>query len=271
MPRHITLVICLILTCWAVGLHHAQASDNVLVEIADVDPQGPTTLELEDKLYLKVHYESDVPLRFQALAMFEGAVHEVGAIQNLALLHPPGKGEALAWVMYLNTTHVDSVRLTVYDEQWQELYRLSHKVDVTWEKGGAAQKRIPAEWIAPLTRAEKRLTDIFYDPAPQKYGTLHEIFFYINLAAIPFYVLLQLHMLYRYRYRWRELSMIPIFPYLIVGFYSLVGLGIERSLQITFLFRYTFCALLWLLAVWLARRFWQHKLPPPKLYKPPKA
>ena len=43
------------------------------------------------------------------------------------------------------------------------------------------------------------------------------------------------------------------------------------SMLVTFLFRYTPCALLWLGLVWLAKRFWQHKLPPPKLYKPPKA
>ena len=173
--------------------------------------------------------------------------------------------------MYLNTTHVDAVRLTVLDEQWQEITRITRAVDVRWLEGTPAESpRQLAEWIAPLSKTEQRLTDFFYDPAPRKYGTLYDIFFYLNVAAIPAYLLLQLHMLWRYRYRWRELAAIPIFPYLIVGFYALFDLDIETSLQITFLFRYTFFALVWLVLVWLARRFWQHKLPPPKLYKPPK-
>ena len=94
--------------------------------------------------------------------------------------------------------------------------------------------------------------------------------FILSMIAIPAYILLQLHMLWRYQYRWRELAMIPVFPYLILGFYLLVGLGIEKSLWVTFLFRYTPLALLYLVALWLAKRFWQNKLPPPKLYKPPK-
>jgi hypothetical protein len=55
-----------------------------------------------------------------------------------------------------------------------------------------------------------------------------------------------------------------------VFFYFIVGFDIETSLQVTFLFRYTPLALLYLVALWIAKRFWQNKLPPPKLYKPPK-
>lgn len=265
------LMVCLLIADWSVLDRLAQSNDDVLVEIAAVDPAGKATLGIEEKLFVKVNYESGIPLRFQALAMRNGSALEFGAIKNAGLLHPSGKGEALAWVMYLNTTHVDGVRLTVFNEQWQQLYQLTERVDVTWQEGANNPTRPQAEWVKPLTRAEKRLTDFFYDPAPRQFEAVYEIFFYVNLAAIPVYILLQLHMLYRYRYRWRELAMIPLLPYLIVGFYVLVGLHIDRSLLITFLFRYTFCALLWLAAVWLAKRFWQDKLPPPKLYKPPKA
>jgi hypothetical protein len=65
--------------------------------------------------------------------------------------------------------------------------------------------------------------------------------------------------------------MIPIFPYLILAFYMVVGLEIDESLKVTFLFRYTSLAFLYLVALLLAKRFWQDKLGPPKLYKPPKA
>ncbi len=265
------LMVCLLIADWSVLDRLALSGDNVLVEITAVDPAGKAALGIEEKLFVKVNYESDIPLRFQALAMWNGSALEFGAIKNAGLLHPSGKGEALAWVMYLNTTHVNGIKVTVLDEQWQQLYQLTERVDVTWQEGANKPSRAQAEWVKPLIRAEKRLTDFFYDPEPHRFEAFYEIFFYVNLAAIPVYILLQLHMLYRYRYRWRELSMIPLFPYLIVGFYVLFGLHIDRSLLITFLFRYTFCALLWLAAVWLAKRFWQDKLPPPKLYKPPKA
>lgn len=263
----LALGVCLVLVGLGAADVSARTPEGVQVEITAMDPAYKTTLQTEDKLYLKVNYESDIPLRFQALAMRDGCVLEVGAIKNRALLHAQGKGEALAWVMYLNETHVDAVRLKVFDEKWQEVLQLNRAADVTWNTAAQSKSRPLADWIGPLERSEKRLTDFFYDPSPRRFGALYDIFFYLNLAAIPVYVLLQLHMLCRYRYRWRELSMIPLFPYLIVGFYALADLGIESCLLITFVFRYTVAALLMLLILWLAKRFWQHKLPPPKLYK----
>ena len=264
------LVLFLFLFCISPTTAFAQSVDNMLVEIVAVDPAGSATLSNDEKLYVKVRYETDVPVRFQAIAMLDGSPLEVGAIKNPATLHAAGTGEALAWVMYLNPTHVDAVRIVVLDEKWQPVLQLSHEADVTWNDVTPAKPRQLAEWVSPLIKAELRKMDYLYDPAPQKYGVLFDILFFLNLASIPVYVLLQLHMLWHYRYRWRELAVIPIFPYIIVGFYVVAGLNIETSFLVTFLFRYTPCALLWLVLLWLAKRFWQHKLPPPKLYKPPK-
>jgi len=260
---------CLLLLCISSTTVFAQSA-NMLVDIVAVDPAVSSTLGNDEKLYVKVRYEADVPLRFQAIAMREGLPLEVGAIRNPAALHAPGAGEALAWVMYTNPTHVDAVRVVVLDEKWQTLNQVSHEVNVTWQDVASAEPRKTAEWVPPMIKAERRKVDYVYDPSPQKYGILFDLFFFLNLASIPAYLLLQLHMLWHYRYRWRELAVVPIFPFIIVGFYVVAGLNIETSVLVTFLFRYTPCALLWLVLLWLAKRFWQHKLPPPKLYKPPK-
>ena len=265
------LIAGLLLFCASLSAVSAQTVDAVKVDIIAIDPADSAIIGYEDKLYVKVRYETEVPLRFQAIATLEGRPLEVGAIKNPGGLHAPGSGEALAWVMYLNPTHVDGVRIIVMDPAWQPLRQLSHEADVRWRDVASAEPREPAAWVPPMLKAERRKTDYMYDPAPRKYGTLFDIFFFLNLAAIPAYILLQLHMLWRYRYRWRELAVIPLFAYVIVGFYILVGLDIDTSIMVTFLFRYTPCALLWLVLLWLAKRFWQHKLPPPKLYKPPKA
>ena len=269
--KFVALIFGLFVSCISLSTAFARSADNVLVDIVAVDPAAQATLGHDEKLYVKIAYESDVPVRFRAIATRDGLPLEVGAIRNPAALHAPGAGEALAWVMYLNPTHVDAVKVMVLDEQWQPLHQLSHEADVTWQDVAAVTPRQLAEWVPGLIRAERRQTDYVYDPAPKKYGVLFDIFFFLNLASIPAYILLQLHMLWRYRYRWRELAVIPIFPYVIVGFYVVAGLDIETSTLVTFLFRYTPCALAWLVLVWLAKRFWQHKLPPPKLYKPPKA
>jgi hypothetical protein len=249
----------------------AHATEPVQVEIVAVDPAGQMTLTEEDKLFVKISYASEDPLRFRAIATWSGSPLEVGAIRNPAVLHAPGEGEALAWVFYTNPTHADGVKITALDEKWQVVAEVTAAIDVTWQTEPVATPREPAAWVSPMIRGEQRQMDYVYDPAPQKYGMLYDLLFFLNVASVPIYLLVQVQMLRRYRYRWRELAVIPIFPYLIVGFYMIAGLDIERSLLITFLFRYTPFALLWLCLLWLAKRFWQDKLGPPKLYKPPKS
>ncbi len=264
-------VITLFLICLCGPSSLAQSTDNILVKLVTMDPEVGSTLGSEDMLYVLVHYESDISLRFQAIAMRDGAVLDVGAIKNPAALHAVGTGKALVWVGYTNPTHIDAVQVIVLDEKWREIYRTTKKADVTWQGVAAVEPRKPAAWVESLIKTERRKMDFLYDPSPKKYGALFDIVFFLTIASIPAYILLQLHMLWRYKYRWKELAAIPLFPYMIVAFYTLVGLDIETSLMVTFLFRYTPLALLYLICLWLAKRFWQHKLPPPKLYKPPKA
>jgi hypothetical protein len=249
----------------------AQNTDKLFVEVKEFHPGNGATLELEEKLYLRLQYDVEQPVRFQVIAMRDNSILEVGAIKNPPVLHAPGQGDALAWVIYTNPTHIDSVRVSILDEEWQTLKNVTEPMDVTWQKITLPEPRPPADWVDSLTRTEQRQVDYVYDPSPQKFGVLYDILFFLNLASIPAYLLLQIHMLWRYRYRWRELAVIPIFPYVIVAFYVIAGLSIEKALLVTFLFRYTPVALLWLVLLWLAKRFWQHKLPPTKLYKPPQS
>lgn len=255
--------------CFFSALSFAQPADKVLVTLGAMDPAVDSALAYGDNFYVKIQYESEIPLRFQAIGMRDGSSLEFGSIKNPAALHSPGNGEALVWVSYDNPTRINAIGVIVMDEQWRKLYTLTKATNVNWQGIAAEQARTPAKWVDTLIRAERRKVDFVYDPSPKKYGMLFDVVFLLNLISIPAYILLQLHMLWRYQYRWRELAMIPIFPYLLLAFYMLVGLEIDEAYRTIFLFRYTALAFLYLVALWLAKRFWQNKLGPPKLYKPP--
>ena len=81
----------------------AQPADNTLVTLDSLDPAVMSVLGSEDSLYVQVRYESEIPLRFQAIGMHSGLPLEVGAIKNPAALHAPGTGEALVWLSYTNS------------------------------------------------------------------------------------------------------------------------------------------------------------------------
>ena len=191
-------VITLLIVCLCSPSALAQPKDNVLVTLIGLDPGVESTLGNEDMLYVLVRYESDIPLRFQAIAMRDGAVLDVGSIKNPAALHSVGTGEALVWVGYTNPTHIDAVQVTVLDEKWRKLYKLTEEADVTWQGVVAAEPRKPAAWVKSLIKTERRKMDFVYDPSPIKYETLFDIVFFsddcidtgLYFAAIAYVVAL---------------------------------------------------------------------------------
>jgi len=72
----------------------ALPADNVLVTLDSLDPAVTSVLGSEDNLYVKVRYESSIPLRFPAICMHYGLPLDVGACQNPAALHAPDYGRA---------------------------------------------------------------------------------------------------------------------------------------------------------------------------------
>jgi len=78
------------------------------------------TIATGDKLYLRISYESQVPVRFQIEA-FRQALRRRRRYQ----LHTPynaGQGEALAWISFSAPLRVDEIRVTAFDMEWQELH-----------------------------------------------------------------------------------------------------------------------------------------------------
>lgn len=89
-------VIALSLTCLFYSFSFVLAAEGLQVELVSLDPEIESTLGNDDILYVQIRYESDIPLRFQAIAMRDGIALDVGAVKNPAVLHAQGRGEALA-------------------------------------------------------------------------------------------------------------------------------------------------------------------------------
>ena len=66
--------IFLLLICLLVPISFAASETSPQVDIVKLDPGIKSTLGSNEMLYGLVHYESDVPLRFQAIAMFRKAL-----------------------------------------------------------------------------------------------------------------------------------------------------------------------------------------------------
>jgi len=262
-----TLSLLALIVCLCALFASVAAAGPVEFRIVALDPPVTTELATNDKLYLQVAYSSDIPLRFQAEAALHGTKLEAGVVSDPAALHIPGQDEALLWLSFRNPTHIDEVRVTAFDEEWQPLASLSQAVDMTWHDATIGATRQTAPWVDRLLKAERRKLDYVYDPAPRKKEDVYDFFFMVSVLSIAPYVLLQVQMLRRYRGRWRELALAPLITFLPLLMFTLTGAGIDISVWIVFTFRYIPFALLFLVVLWLVK---QVRTPPPPRPKPPR-
>lgn len=225
----------------------------VALRIVTIDPSPEAHLVSGERLYLKISYESPVPVRFLAETIRQGE-RQTSSATNSAPPYNAGHGEALAWVAMSTPVRVDEIRVTAYDLEWREIGSTSTHAVVIWEYQEHHTPREPADWVGPMQKQHRRVFDTAYDPFPERPQPLFDIFFIISFAAIPLYLLMQAQMLIRYRGQWQWYAAAPLLPLVPLALYSLIGLGLSRALWIKFLFHYMAAALIYLLILWTVKR-----------------
>jgi hypothetical protein len=230
-----------------------QTAAKLAFRVVAQEPAAASTLASGDRLFLRIVYDSAMPVRFQAAAWRQEVLQDEAFI-NSSPPYPAGSGEALAWVGFAKPVRIDTIRVTAFDQEWQQLATLTLPVVMTWEEPASAAPRTPAEWVAPLQKHHRQVFDTALDPLPQKPDPLFDMFLLISVFSFPCYVAMQLRMLLRYRGNWRWYAAAPLLPILPLGLYSLIGIGMESNYWIIFLTRYFPVALAYLGIVWLVKR-----------------
>jgi len=249
------LAMFLLLAASAVACTAAvQATGKAVFRVTGQDPAPESSLVSGERFFLRIDYQSDIPVRFQAAAWRQEVLQE-DAFINPAPPYPAGSGEALLWIGFAKPVRIDEVRITAFDLEWQELSTLSIPMTMTWGEPTTVAPHSPAEWVGPLQKHHRQVFDTALDPLPQKPDPLFDIFLLISIISLPCYVAVQLRMLLRYQGTWRWYAAAPLLPILPLGLYSLIGLGMQSSYWIIFLTRYFPVALAYLGIVWLVKWF----------------
>jgi len=226
--------------------------------IVATDPGAGALIANGDKLYLRISYESRVPVRFQIEA-FRQELRQEDAITSSTPPYDAGRGEALAWISFSTPIRVDELRVTAFDMEWRELHSVTIQMVATWEEVEDVAARPLAEWVGPMLKHHRQVFDQAYDPQPQKPDTLFDVFFLFSIMAIPVYLMMQVQMLIRYRDGWRKYAIAPLLPILPLCLYSLFGLGMQSAYWIIFLFRFFPVALGYLLIIWMVKWFYDRR------------
>ena len=231
---------------------------EISYRIVATDPEAGALIANGDKLYLRISYESRVPVRFQIEA-FRQQLRQEDAIISSTPPYDAGRGEALAWISFSTPIRVDELRVTAFDMEWRELHSVTIQMVATWEEVEDVAARPLAEWVGPMLKHHRQVFDQAYDPQPQKPDTLFDVFFLFSIMAIPVYLMMQVQMLIRYRDGWRKYAIAPLLPILPLCLYSLFGLGMQSAYWIIFLFRFFPVALGYLLIIWMVKWFYDRR------------
>ncbi len=233
----------------------AGADFNLHVRIVETDPQAGGALEIDQQLFFRLAYQSDIPLVFRFSAYSRGQKLEYGFYTGYPELQSAGEGEALGWIGFTNVTHIDEVRVAILNARREKIGEIVKPFPFSWkEPGSVAGQRKKPGWVARLQRHQDWLRDRLSDPFAQRERTLRDWLFYLNVVSVPLYLLLQAYALYRFRGRWRDLATIPLVSLAPLVFASLVGFGMELRYWVVFIFRGTPFALLFMVVLWWFRR-----------------
>lgn len=248
--KHLAVLLALMCNCAL-----AQASERFSADIVDADPPSEATLAAREPQYLRIAYDSEIALRFQAAGFVDGVEARETEAMNIAPSYPPGHGEAVVWVSYDAATRIDEVRVTVFDASWKKLDTLTCPIDTHWNGVVSKAWRQPAEWASRLSAVQQSMRDHGSTGSEASEPGLDLL---VMLAgwSIPGYFILQIYLFLRSRGRWRWAVLLPLLgtaPLVIYTLYALMAGSNLWPLMMLFLMPLAF---VYLVAVWLAKSIW---------------
>ncbi len=230
----------------------ARAEPARHVEIAEVSPPGPATLPLHQALYVRIHYQSDQPLRVQARGYASGSPPR-GAMMNPAPASPSGEHDTIAWVAYAEEATIDEVRVEVTDENWHSLLTVAAPVEAAWSAGAAAPPPAPP-WVKELNDAQQQAVSRDAKAMDGALGWIGGAIFFLLMWTVPGYPALQIYALSRLRGWRRRAAALPLVVMIPVYFYCCHALAQESNLWPLGMIFLSPPAFLYVLIVWLLSR-----------------
>lgn len=238
-----------LLALLAAGPLSAAEEPAIRIRVSAADPASGGRLAPRDTLYLRISYDSPVPLRFRAEG-FSGETAVTGAAYNPAPVYPAGKHEALVWISYFGPAHIDEVRIGAKDAAWKPLRSLSYPVAAEWAAGAPRHER--AAWAAELSDRQQAMTSSAMAATDGSDG-LGSFLVALAAASIPAYVCLQLFMVFRYSGGWRVAAGLPLVGMIPLALYTLVALAMGSNLWPLMLLFLTPPAFLYLVGLLIVR------------------
>lgn len=226
------------------------------VQVLETDPVSGAALQGREPLYVRIAYDSEIPLRFQAQAYHNGTPVERSAAFNPAPVYPAGRGEAVAWIAFDQYTRIDAVGIRVMNERWQPVLTVTHPVAMEWSGVMPEQWRKPAAWAQRLSDAQQSMVvRAARDYSAEQSDGWGNLLILLMGLSLPGYLILQIWLWLSSRGGWRKAALAPLLLMVPLLLYTLFALLAGSNLWPLMLLFLTPLAFVYLLVLWIARRF----------------
>ncbi len=223
-----------VLILFVAGLARLSAQTPPVVHTVAVTPDPANRLASQQALYVRIAYESDQPLRFQAAGYFQGKKHE-RLMMNASGTYPAGNGEAVAWVAGDPGARLDEIRVRVCDASWKQLFEVSTPVQAEWHAGIPPAPNAP--WAKTLSDAQQHAVDEMLKNPPPPSSLLEKLWVGLTAVLVPLaflsvpgYPILQVYAFFKLRGPVRLLSALPLSFMAPVYAFCLYALNKESNL-----------------------------------------
>lgn len=183
-------------TVW-VASTMAQPVPNVQIELYDIDPSGISAVPPRTRVYGRIVYATDAPVRFVLLPYRNGEPVRDGFYNSGSPRYAPGSGETIAWFGFDKPQTIDEIRAVANDFRGNVFAEHSIAQTLSWREGAGAPEK--ADWVEPLLKAEK---NVVLEP-PAEYGWFASV---VGAVVGPLFFLLVPLSVGLQIYAWRTLD-----------------------------------------------------------------
>jgi hypothetical protein len=211
-------------------------------------------LNAGEPFYVRIAYQSDIALRFQAAGYDLGMKRQERVALNPAPVYGAGTGHAIGWIAYDDQTRIDEVRVHVFDETWRLVLTLSAPADIQWNGATPQTRREPAAWAKELSAIQQRMSAASLASSGEDNALWSSLVMLMGWS-VPGYFILQIYMWIKYRDHWRKAALLPLWVMVPLFAYSLFALYAGSNLWPLMLIFLSPFAFIYLLCVLLAKKY----------------
>ena len=149
-PLMRTFAILVVATLLQADVARGQTPPQISFEVLETSPPSPATLHRGDHVYVRIRYETNVPMWIEGRYSNHGAPARAARMSGAGLAGP-GKGELLVWASFDAQAGVDAIDLEAYANGRGGFARQHLTVDFTWDgQPTAGETRAP--WVGAVAR-----------------------------------------------------------------------------------------------------------------------